>query len=125
MQLELRGTEKTLGIPLGFQNWFGDLNSLGSVSQGVLRPIDKSAFFKSWAKHMKANRLLASEKVEQWKELWKNSAQMGSNLYSEIAQRMIAKEDQKRSEAQRRRADQIQEQSRLRKMFRERNGLIN
>ncbi len=116
-------SQETQTLPVGFENWFGSLDSSGQASRGILRPVAKAEFFKVWAQKMKVSEVVAKKKMADWKELWQDSAVVSADLYTEVVHRAIAQNEQKKNEIARRKENVIEEQQRLRKMFRARNGL--
>jgi hypothetical protein len=119
----LPGDGKRVSLPVGFENWYGGLNSDGDLNVGVLRPIDRVPFFSSWARQMKVSKPLAVEKIEKWREIWQAATDASSELYARVVERKIASEENRLREVQRRKDEAASEKRQLLQMFRERHSL--
>jgi hypothetical protein len=125
-KLQMTGSvqgEEDVTLPVGFENWYGTLNSEGKLNMGVLRPIDRAPFFSTWARHMKISKAVAVAQIEKWKEIWTGAVAASSELYARVIERKIANEEAKRRELQRRIDEEAAEKRQLRQMFRVRHSL--
>lgn len=125
LNLKLAATGEKQSLPVGFENWFSGLDSAGQVSHGVPKAVDKVQFFKDWAQKLRVSDSFAKEKIAEWKEQWKNIASLSSEIYSGAVKRAIAQQEQKELKEIQARERKREEQRKLRKMFRARNGLEN
>ena len=112
-------------LPIGFENWYGPLDSQGQVSRGVIKPISMTDFLKVWIPVSGLSFAEMKRATKEYKELWREALDQSTSFYKEIVERRIASQEEKEREAQRMREAQQKEQAKLRKMFREKNGLID
>jgi len=109
-------------IPIGFQNWYGLIDSTGQVSRGIIRPIELKPFLKDWLAISGLSIAEMKNRVSIYRELWKDGLEMSVALYGQVVSRRIASVE----ERERKRAAQIEavqrERAKLKSMYRDRNG---
>lgn len=105
------------GLPVGFQNWYGQMAANQKLEQGVIQPFDVVAVLKEVQPVKKAGTM------REQMELWKKSQSQTAEYYQRSAQaladieqaRLKAKDDKERAQQAERRE--------LLRMFRERHSL--
>lgn len=110
-------------LPVGFQNWYGPLNTNGQISRGMIRPIDMAAFLKDWLSMSGLSRAEMRHQIESYRESWKDGLELSVELYSQVVSRRIAAVEEKERKKQERLSALRQERLRLRNMYRAKNGL--
>ncbi len=109
-------------LPIGFQNWYGLLDTSGSVSRGVIRPIEVGDFLKDWLPISNLSVAEMKHQVLSYKEQWKGALEQSAQLYAQIATRRIAAVEERERLKLEKAASHRHEQEKLRQMYRERNG---
>lgn len=107
-------------IPVGFENWYLGMNSLGQVQQGMLKPIEQKAFAKDFLPVLSLDRSKALQATRSYKELWKGSVEDSSALYQEIVSRQIASVEEKRNHEETQKIRKENFRAKMRAMFKER-----
>lgn len=110
-------------LPVGFENWYGPLDVSGQVSRGMIRPIAMNEFLKAWIPVSGASIAEIKKQTLHYKNDWKGALELSSQIYQQVVERRIASQEEKALRAAQKRRSQLDEQARLRQMFRQKNGL--
>ncbi len=111
-------------LPVGFENWYGTLDSSGQISRGVIRPIDMKEFLTAWMPLAGSSVAEMRKATLEYKQKWGEAVSKSASLYQEVVERRMAShEDKARRQAERKRSEEA-ERERIRQMFREKNGLL-
>lgn len=110
-------------LPVGFQNWFGPMDSSGQISRGVIRPIVLADFLKAWMPISGLPVSIAKKNMLSYRELWKEGVEQSAQLYQQIIERRLASHEEKARKLNARKQALQNEQKLFKKMFREKNGL--
>jgi hypothetical protein len=110
-------------VPVGFQNWYGLIDSNGEISRGVIRPIQIKEFLKTWIPLSGLSMAEIRKSTLSYREAWGDSLERSAKLYQEIVERRLASHEDKALRLQDKRRQAEIERAQLRRMFRERNGL--
>ncbi|MFN7729114.1 MAG: hypothetical protein ACK5P7_08165 [Bdellovibrio sp.] len=101
-------------VPAGFENWW----QLGS--RGVIKPVQVSKTLRDWNRWTRLSKKESKARLQAYRELWADRAQVGSELYQAIIDRRLASAESREKAEQMRRLRAAQEQQKMRKMFRAR-----
>ena len=101
-------------VPAGFENWW----QLGS--RGVIKPVQATKTLRDWNRWTQLSKDESKARLQAYRELWADRVQVGSDLYQAIIDRRIASVESREKSEQMRRARALQEQQKMRKMFRSR-----
>lgn len=110
-------------LPLGFQNWFGPVDSTGQISRGVIRPIAVADFLRAWLPLTGLSVAESKKRSQNYKSLWAGNVEQSATLYKQVVQRRLASQQEKAQKKADQRAKRLAEQAELKKMFRQKNGL--
>lgn len=110
-------------LPKGFQNWYGQVDSSGQVSRGMIRPISMGDFLRAWMPVSGASLAEAKKMILHCKENWKDAVEISAGIYQEVAERRIASDQAKIRLSQEAKRRKLTEQAQLRQMYRSKNGL--
>lgn len=114
--------QQQLVIPVGFENWIGEMGSEKVPRLGILRPIVTAKFIPLWIKKMRVNSAASRSYVSEWKLQWAGSADESSALYADIVQRNIATTEARQKSQQEKSKRAQQERLQLRNLFRQKNS---
>jgi hypothetical protein len=109
-------------LPVGFENWFGGLDSSGKLSRGMMKPIEIVNHLREWHPLTGYSEAELRKAARQYKESWKSALQSSADLYRDIVERRMAShEDKAAAQAESKRQKEA-EQKKFRQMFRQKNG---
>lgn len=105
------------GLPVGFQNWYGQVAGNQKLEQGVIQPFDVVAVLKEVQPVKKAGTM------KEQMEIWKKSQSQTAEYYQRSAQSLADLEQARlKAKDEKVRAEQAERRELLR-MFRERHSL--
>jgi hypothetical protein len=110
-------------LPVGFQNWYGLLDTSGSVSRGMIRPIEVGEFLRDWLPMSNLSVAEMKHQISSYKERWKGALEQSAQLYAQVATRRIAAVEERERLKLEKAVSLRQEREKLRQMYRDRNGL--
>lgn len=122
-RFESRFVFQSEALPVGFQNWFGQIDSSGQISRGVIRPIAQAPFLKSWLPVSGLPIALAKKRAANYKALWSEAVEQSASLYQQVIERRLASHEEKARRLAAQKASREAERAQLKKMYREKNGL--
>ncbi len=100
--------QKILDVPAGFEVWVGRLETNGASEHGLPKQISIADQLIRWAHLEPGEKETQIERANRLKALWKDRAEMGAELYTQVIDRQLASEqevlrkEQQRKEALRR-----------------------
>ena len=100
--------QKILDVPAGFEVWVGRLETNGASQHGLPKQISIADHLIRWAHLEPGEKETQIERANRLKALWKDRAEMGAELYTQVIDRQLASEqevlrkEQQRKEALRR-----------------------
>jgi hypothetical protein len=110
-------------LPLGFENWYGAMDTSGQVQRGVIRPIEIADFLKSWIPVSGLPMAQLKKNLELYRDSWSETTEASAQMYQQVIERRIASHLEKERKQLERRRSVEQDQSRYRQMFREKNDI--
>lgn len=114
---------KEESLPVGFQNWYGSLAVDGQVLRGIIRPIEKEVFLKSWMPLAGGSAAELRKLAKSYLDLWVDTISASGDLYQQVAERRLASVKEKEKQATDRAQKKRHEEADLRRLYREKNGL--
>ena len=106
-----------IGLPVGFENWYGSMTSAGKLEQGVIRPFDVVAVLKD-VKTLKTS-VAMKDQMEVWK---KSQSQTGDYYQRSVQQQVDSMQAMLKARSDKAREEQAERREMIR-MFRERHAL--
>lgn len=113
---------KQEALPVGFQNWYGRLNSQKQIDRGVFRAIEVAAFLKAWIPMSNLSVAEAKGRVLVWKESWSRAVEMSAQFYQEVVERRVASLEELDQQRARRQKAARDEQNKIRQLYRQKTG---
>lgn len=110
-------------VPVGFENWFSILSSGGELQRGVLRPIDKIAFFKNWMSVAVLSPAELKKNFKYFSSLWRGNVEQASEYYQKIIERRIATSQEIQENKKQEKIHKKLQQEKIRKLYRQKNFL--
>lgn len=110
-------------VPVGFENWYSTLSSGGELQRGILRPIDKIAFFKNWMSVAVISPAELKKSFKYFSSLWRGNVEQASDYYQKIIERRIANAEEVEENKKQEKVRKRQQQEKIRKLYREKNFL--
>ncbi|MEZ0391719.1 MAG: hypothetical protein ACAH59_05860 [Pseudobdellovibrionaceae bacterium] len=110
-------------LPVGFQNWYGPMDSSGQISRGMIRPLVLKDFLQVWIPLSGLSLAEVKRQTADYKKTWGNTVEQSSKFYQQVAERRLASQEEKARKLAAQKASRQQEQSDFRQMFRKKNGL--
>lgn len=122
VEFDSRFLFKAESLPLGFQNWYGTLTTQKQINRGVIRPIEVLPFLKVWQPVAGLSPAETKARVHVYKQSWAEGVEISSQFYKEVVERRLASQaelDQRRVDRQK---AALNEQKRIRQMYRQKAG---
>lgn len=107
-------------LPVGFENWFGGLQSDQNLAKGIVRPIEKGYFLSLWNQTAQLSKKNTIQKIGFYRQLWDKNIEGSSQLYREIVQRKLASVELKEKQRVKQEQKNKEERESLRQVFRSR-----
>lgn len=117
------GSREIMSLPVGFENWYGGLQTDGKAFAGTLRALPASPFLVEWFKEFKVPPELAKKIWQIWSQAWRGNVEAGSEIYQAAMDRQVAATRAQQQAHQRSQERQKQEAAALRQLYRSKNGL--
>lgn len=115
--------QKKMQIPTGMSQWFSGTNQKGEMEMGVLSPVDFKKALPLWRDLTTYSKVVAKNKIQIYRQNWKEAVEVSANFYKEIVERRIASETEVRMQRERRLEMEKKEREKLRQLFRARQYL--
>lgn len=110
-------------VPVGFENWYSTLSSGGELQRGILKPIDKIAFFKNWMSVAVLSPAELKKSFKYFSSLWRGNVEQASEYYQKIIERRIANAEEIEENKKQEKVRKKHQQEKIRKLYREKNFL--
>lgn len=115
-------------IPVGFENWFSGLGlepglKSWALQRGQLSPIQTEKVFSEIIPMMSGRKATKLSKLQSYRNSWAGNVEETSSFYKQIALNRRAEAEAIVEKERARRLAEQRERSKLREMFKERNGL--
>lgn len=123
MSFKSQGLLASEAVPVGFENWYSVISSEKQIQRGVIKPIDKIAFFKNW---MTVAVLSAAELKSRFKEfslMWRGNVEQASRFYQKIIERRVANAEEEQENKKQELLRQKKQREKIRKLYRQKNYL--
>lgn len=117
-------------IPVGFENWYSGLGlepgaKSWALQRGLLEPIQTEKMFSEIIPLMNGRKASKLERLKSYRESWSGNTQASADFYKQIALNRRAEAQAIIDKERARRLAEQRERTKLREMFKERNGLID
>ncbi len=116
---------KSEALPVGYQNWYGGLDTRKQIQRGIISPIQAGPFLKSWIPLAGLSAAETKRKIAEFKESWVGNVESSTLFYKEIVERRIASQlelDQQR--VNKKKAAEL-ETLKIKKLYRQKAGFLN
>jgi hypothetical protein len=110
-------------LPIGFENWYGRITTLGSIERGIIKPIELKSFLVSWLPLAQNSVAELKKKVAEFRENWSKAAEQSSELYKEVVERRMASVAAKELSHQQQMEKTRKAIQKIREMYRQKNYL--